>query len=72
MDVVHERLRPVHLDDRDPLAIPRLELRIARDVHLVEVERRARPDALELAARGFAEVAAARRVQPDLRAGDYG
>jgi hypothetical protein len=72
MHVVHERLRPVDLDDRDALAVAALEFRVARDVDLLEVERGLRADPFENAAGGLAEVAAARGVEPDLCVRAYG
>jgi hypothetical protein len=72
MDVVHERLRPVDVDDGDALAIAALEFRVTRDVDLLEVEWSLRADAFEDAAGGLAEVAAARGVEPDVCVRAYG
>ena len=38
VDVVHERPHPVDLDDGQPFAIARFELRVARNVDLLELE----------------------------------
>jgi hypothetical protein len=67
MDVVDEPLDAVHLDHGDPLAVARLELVDARDVHDLELERRLLAHAVHHAARGVAEVAALRPVEDDLR-----
>jgi hypothetical protein len=64
-DVVDERLLAVDLDDRQPLAVPRLELQVAGDVDLLELERELRAQRFELAAGPLAEVAALGGVEPD-------
>ncbi len=63
--VVDERPLAVDLDHRQPLAVACLELRVARDVDLLEVERELRAQRFELAARPLAEVAALGGVEPD-------
>jgi hypothetical protein len=55
--VVAERLVAVDLDDRDPLAVLALELRVARDVDLLELEVELGLDVGENAAGSVAEVA---------------
>jgi hypothetical protein len=63
--VVDEGLDAVHLDDRDPLPVAALELGVAADVHLAELERHLGPHPLDHAARGVAEVTALGRVEDD-------
>ncbi len=65
MDVVGEDPLAVDLDDRQPLPVPGLELRIARDVDLLEREAELGAELLELLARPVAEVAALRVVERD-------
>ena len=67
MDVVHEQALAVELDDRKVLAICRLELCVAVDVDLAELEAELRPQLRELRPRPLAEVAALRRVEDDAR-----
>jgi hypothetical protein len=67
VDEVRERLLAVDLDDRQQLAVTRLELRIAADVHLFEVELDIGPDRRERRPRPLAEAAVSRRVKNDLR-----
>jgi hypothetical protein len=62
---VRERALAVDLDDGEPLAIPRLELRIAGDVHLLQLEPEVGPRGLDDAKRGRAEVTALRVVEDD-------
>jgi hypothetical protein len=69
VDVVGEGLLAVDLDDRQQLAVASLELRIAGDVHLVEVELDVGPDRRERRPRPLAEAAIPRRVENDP---DYG
>ena len=69
MDVVGEGLLAVDLDDRQQLTVASLELRIAGDVHLVEVELDVLPDRSERRPRPLAEAAVLRRVEND---SDYG
>ena len=65
MDEVGEGLLPVHEDDGDPIAVALLELRVARDVPLLEVEVDFRSHALENEPGALAEMAAARPVDRD-------
>ena len=67
MDVVGERLVAVHEDDRDALAIPPLELRVARDVDFLELEVELVPKRAHLRERPLAEVAASRVEDRDPR-----
>ena len=66
MHVVHEATPPVDLHDRDPLAVLRLELGIAVDHNLSQLEAeivvRSRNDALGR----LAEMAARRGEEDDL------
>ena len=57
LDEVRERPFAVDLHDRKPLAIPRLELRVAADVDLLQLEPELVPRRVEDPPRGFAEVA---------------
>jgi hypothetical protein len=61
----------VDLDDRQPLAVARLELGIAVDLDHLEGELDVLPDAVEDLERGVAEVTAATDEDGDSRAG-YG
>jgi hypothetical protein len=63
--VVDERALAVDLDHGQPLAVESLELRVAGDVDLLELERELRAQRLQLAAGPLAEVAALGRVEPD-------
>jgi hypothetical protein len=65
VEVVDERAGAVDLDDGQPLAVRRLELRVAGDVDLLELEAElvAQPD--ELRARALAEVAPLGVVERD-------
>jgi hypothetical protein len=65
--VIDESTLAVDLDDRQPLAILRLEPRIPADVDLLEFEVCFFADLFENRARAFAEVAALRVIQDDLR-----
>ena len=69
MNEVGERALAVDLDDREPLAVPGLELRVAADVDLLVVERELRTGGLDHAPRGRTEVAPLRVVEDDLRYG---
>jgi hypothetical protein len=62
IDVVDERTTTVDLHYRQPLAVPRLELRVARDVDLAEVDAGLAEDA----AGALAEVAALRVEEDDV------
>jgi hypothetical protein len=66
MDVVDETAPPVDLDDRDPLAVLRLELRIAVDRDLAQLEAELVACGRDDAVSRRAEVAARRRVQDDV------
>jgi hypothetical protein len=55
----------VDLDDRQVLAVPRLELRIAADVDHLELERHLAPDGVDGLERRVAEVAAGSGVDAD-------
>ena len=69
--VVDEGALATDLDYRQPLAVARLELRIARDVDLLELEGAIRARRGDDRARPFAQVAALRVVDRDPRLG-YG
>ncbi len=58
MDVVGEEPLTVDLDDREPLPVVGLELRVTGDVDLLEVEAELCAELLELLARPVAEMAA--------------
>ena len=66
MDVVDEAPPPVDLDDRDPLPVRRLELGIAVDRDLAQVEAELVPGRADDAPGRLAEMAARRRVDDDL------
>ena len=66
---VDERLLAVDLDDREQLAVPSLELGVAVDQDLLELEAELVPERRDGLARTRAEVAPLRAVEPDL---DYG
>ena len=68
---VHERPLAVDLDHRQPLAVARLELGVAGDVDLGELELRVRAHGDERLPRPLAEVAAGRVVEDDLRRYGY-
>jgi hypothetical protein len=57
LDEVGERPLAVDFHDRKPLAVPRLELRIAADVDLLELEPELVPRRVDDPPRGCAEVA---------------
>src|SRR5829696_165020 len=65
MDVVGEDALPVDLHHRQPLAVAGLELRIAGDVDLVEIEVMPCAHGLEHLARSLAEVTAGRGEERD-------
>jgi hypothetical protein len=69
MDVVCERAFAVDLDDRKPLPVARLELGVAADVDLDELERPLGPHVVEHHPCPLAEVAARRGVERDARYG---
>jgi hypothetical protein len=58
VEVVDEGALAADLDDREPLAVARLELGVARDVDLLEGERQLLAERGELAASPLAERAA--------------
>jgi len=66
VDEVDEGALPADLDHRQPLTVASLQLGIAGDVHLFEVEAQLRPRLLERRAGPLAEVAARRMVENDL------
>ena len=63
VDVVDEGALAVDLDDRQPLAVARLELGVAGDVDFLELERAVVPRRRDDRARPLAEVAALRVVE---------
>jgi hypothetical protein len=63
LNVVRARTLAVDLDDRHPLAIPRLELSIAVDRDLLEREPELVAEHVQLRLRALAEVAAVRFVE---------
>jgi hypothetical protein len=69
MDVVDEAPAAVDLDDRDPLAVRRLERGIAVDRDFPQLEAKVVMRRLDYAPSRRAEVAARRRVEDDLRYG---
>ena len=72
MDVVGERLLPVDGHDGDPLPVAALELRVARDVDRLELERSLLAHAREDPCGRLAEVAAGRLVERDPVGRRYG
>jgi len=62
---VREGLHAVDLDDRNPLAVTPLEIRVTRDVYLLERELDIAAYTFDGAERGLAEVAAGCVVDPD-------
>jgi hypothetical protein len=71
LDAVHGDPLAVHLDNRDPLAIPALELGHARDVDLVDGETELGRESPELVPRPLAQVAVLRDEECDGRAQGY-
>ena len=65
--MVDEGSLALDLDDRQPFAVPRLELRVAADVDLLQIERHLCAHLLDDRAGTLAEVAALRVVQRDGR-----
>ena len=65
--MVDERPLAVDLDDRQPLAIPRLELGVAGDVDLVQIELDLAPNLCERALRTLAETAVVGVVNDESR-----
>ena len=62
---VDERLLPVDLDDREQLAVAGLELRVAVDQDLLQLEAELVPERRDGLARTLAEVAPLRAVEPN-------
>jgi hypothetical protein len=62
---VHERTLAVDLDDRKQLAVTRLELLVAVDQDLFELEAELVSERRDGVARTLAEVAPLRAVEPD-------
>jgi len=62
---VHERLLAVDLDDRKQLAVTRLELWVAVDQDLFELEAELVSERRDGVTRTLAEMAALRAVEPD-------
>jgi hypothetical protein len=69
LDEVRERALAVDLDDRQPFAVARLQLRVATDVDLLELELDLGANRLDRAACRGAEVAALGVVERDARYG---
>jgi hypothetical protein len=69
LDVVGESANAVDLDDGEPLAIARLELGVAADVDLLELESQLVAQRGHLRQRALAEMAALRVDDPDDRYG---
>jgi len=65
LDEVHESLLPVDLDDRDQLPVARLELGIAVDRDLLQLESQLVARSENGLASPLAEVAPGGAVQPD-------
>jgi hypothetical protein len=65
VDEERERLLAVDEHDGNVLPITRLELVVARDVDLLQLERGVRANLVEDPARALAQVAALRRIQDD-------
>ncbi len=65
VDVVDERALPVHLDHGQPFAVARLELRVASDVDLLELEGELVADGPDDGTRALAEVAPGGVVNDD-------
>jgi hypothetical protein len=69
IDVVDERPLAVDLDHREPFPVPRLELGVASDVDLLELERKPRAHLFDDPTGPLAQVAAGGVVQRDARYG---
>jgi hypothetical protein len=65
VDVVDKGALAVDLDDRQPFTVARLELRVAADVDLFQLERHFRADAFDDRARQLAEMTALRVEKRD-------
>jgi hypothetical protein len=68
LDAIDRDLLAVHLDHGNPLPVPALELRVARDVDLINLDPELGGQGGELAARPLAQVAVAGDVERDGRA----
>jgi hypothetical protein len=66
LDEIRERARTVDLHDGEPLAVAGLELRVAADVDLLELEPELVPRGTHDALRGGAEVALLGVVEDDV------
>ena len=66
MDVIHEPAPAVDIDHGDPFAVLGLELGVAVDRHLTQLEAELRVGSADDPTRRLAEVAARRRVEDDL------
>src|SRR5207302_7424386 len=66
LDVIDERADAVDLHDGDQLTIARLELLVAGDVDLAQVELELGAQLVELRPRALAEVAALRAIEDDV------
>jgi hypothetical protein len=64
-DVVDERLRAVDLDHGDQLPVAGLERRIARDVHLAQLESELGAQLLQRSPGALAEMALRRVIEDD-------
>ncbi len=62
---VDERLLAVDLDDREQLAVPSLELGVAVDQDLLELEAELVPERRDGLSRTLAKVTRLRAVEPD-------
>ena len=72
VDVVDEGAPPVDLDHGQQLAVARLQVRDAADVHLLELERELRAQPLQNRPRALAQAAARRAVERDARGAAQG
>jgi hypothetical protein len=67
LDVVRERGLAVDLDNGEPLPIPRLQVGVAADVHLAQLEWNLLADGEQVGPRPLAQMAALRVVERDAR-----
>jgi hypothetical protein len=65
VDVIDEAAPSVDLDDRDPLAVPRLERGVTVDLHLPQLEAELLSRLRDNALRRLAEVATRSGVEDD-------
>jgi hypothetical protein len=70
VDVVREHALAVDLDNRQELPVPRLELRVAVDRDLLELECKLVAECTQVGERPLAEVAVPRVVDGDSRLRD--